>query len=398
VTVPFSGGACAGPAGLILGLEGGLAEDAGETAVTLTLTPPRAALRERCWRRALDGRPVEDLPAIVEKFHLGDGHIRRAARIAAARAALDGREAVCPADVQEAARTLNRQMLDTLAAHLPTCGSWADLVLSERTRAKLDDLERRCRHRERILDHLGPAFGASTNRGVRALFSGASGTGKTLAARVLAAELGMDLYRVDLAAIVNKYIGETEKNLHRVLSRAEALDVVLLLDEGDALLGSRTAVRSANDRYANLETDYLLQRLETYDGIVLVTTNLGENIDSAFQRRMDVVVPFFAPRAEERYRILDIHLPPDHQVPHELLERLAVGCALTGGQLRNAALHAALLAVEDGGGPVTSRHLDAAMRNEYRKAGGAYPLTEGRRPEHGGVEAFMDALGAWTDR
>jgi len=391
---PFPAGAYTGPLGLILGMEGGLAEEVGEAALTITLPPPRAALRERCWRRALDGRPVEDLPAIVERFHLGDGHIRRAARIATAQAALDGREAVRPDDVQQAARALNRQMLDTLAAHLPSCGSWQDLVLSERTRAKLDDLERRCRHRERILDHLGPAFGTGTNRGVRALFSGASGTGKTLAARVLAAELGMDLYRVDLAAIVNKYIGETEKNLHRVLSRAEALDVVLLLDEGDALLGNRTEVRSANDRYANLETDYLLQRLETYDGIVLVTTNLGENIDSAFQRRMDVVVPFFAPQAEERYRILDLHLPTDHEVTHEELERLAVACALTGGQIRNAALHAALLAVEDGGPPVAGWHLEEAVKNEYRKAGAAYPLTESRRPEHGGVEAFMSALGS----
>jgi SpoVK/Ycf46/Vps4 family AAA+-type ATPase len=224
------------------------------------------------------------------------------------------------------------------------------------------------------------------------LFTGVSGSGKTLAARALAAELGMDLYRVDLAAVINKYIGETEKNLHRVLSRAEALDVVLLLDEGDALLGNRTEVRSANDRYANLETDYLLQRLETYQGIVVVTTNLGENIDSAFQRRMDVVVPFFAPQAEERFRILELHLPEDHEVGFELLERFAVGCALTGGQLRNAALHASLLAFEDGGGPVVGGHLEEALRNEYRKAGAAYPLSEGRPSEHGGIESFMAAL------
>ena len=125
---------------------------------------------------------------------------------------------------------------------------------------------------------------------MRALFSGASGTGKTLAARILAAELGMDLYRVDLASVINKYIGETEKNLHRVLARAEELDIILLLDEGDALLGQRTDVKSSNDRYANLETNYLLQRLESYQGIVLVTTNAAQNIDSAFQRRMDVVV------------------------------------------------------------------------------------------------------------
>ncbi|MCB0231655.1 MAG: ATP-binding protein, partial [Anaerolineae bacterium] len=121
--------------------------------------------------------------------------------------------------------------------------------------------------------------------------------------------------------VVNKYIGETEKNLHRVLSTAEDLDVVLLLDEGDALLGTRTEVRSSNDRYANLETNYLLQRLENYQGIVLITTNAGENIDSAFQRRMDVVVNFVTPQAEERWHIWQLHLPEAHSVDQSVLER-----------------------------------------------------------------------------
>jgi SpoVK/Ycf46/Vps4 family AAA+-type ATPase len=231
---------------------------------------------------------------------------------------------------------------------------------------------------------------------VRALFTGASGTGKTMAARILGAVLDLDVYRVDLAAVINKYIGETEKNLHRVLSRAEALDVVLLLDEGDALLGSRTEVRSANDRYANLETNYLLQRLESYQGIVVVTTNLGENIDTAFQRRMDVVVPFFAPRAEERWQILDMHLPAGHVVDQEFLQKVAALCQLTGGQLRNAALHAALLALEDGHDiPVTSGHLEEAVRSEYRKAGAAYPLArEGFGDGSDGMSAFMSSLGS----
>src|SRR5262249_42841761 len=221
----------------------------------------------------------------------GGGLMGGAAAIAASHAGLDGRDEVRVADVQEATRALNRQLLDTLADRLDARGGWNDLVASEATRTKLAELDARCRHRERLLDRLGRGFGASANRGVRALFTGASGTGKTMAARILGAVLELDVYRVDLAAVINKYIGETEKNLHRVLSRAEALDVVLLLDEGDALLGSRTEVRTANDRYANLETNYLLQRLETYQGIVVVTTNLGDNIDTAFQRRMDVVVP-----------------------------------------------------------------------------------------------------------
>jgi hypothetical protein len=388
-------GSYRGPVGLILGLEGGLGERAAEGAVTLVLPPPRAELREQSWRRALDGRPVDDLPAIAERFQLGGGFIQRAAAMAAAQAGLDGRETVSLGDVQEATRALNRQLLDTLAERLEARGSWAELVAGESTRLKLTELEARCRHRERLLDRLGRAFGLNSNRGVRALFSGTSGTGKTLAARILGSALGLDVYRVDLAAVINKYIGETEKNLHRVLSRAEALDVVLLLDEGDSLLGNRTEVRSANDRYANLETNYLLQRLETYQGIVVVTTNLGDNIDPAFQRRMDVVVPFFAPQAEERRQIVDLHLPADHAVEPAFLDRVALACQLTGGQLRNAALHCALLALEGGGGPVTTAHFEEAVRSEYRKAGAAYPLArEGFGDGSEGMAAFVAALGA----
>jgi hypothetical protein len=390
---PLSG--YAGPVGILLGLEGGLGERAAEHAVTLVLTPPRAPLREESWKRALGERPVDDLPSIAERFQLAGGFIRRAAAMAAAHARLDGRDTVRLGDVQEATRALNRQLLDTLAERLEARGSWRDLVASEATRSKLSELDARCRHRERLLDRLGRGFGASANRGVRALFTGASGTGKTLAARILGAALDLDVYRVDLAAVVNKYIGETEKNLHRVLSRAEALDVVLLLDEGDALLGSRTEVRSANDRYANLETNYLLQRLETYQGIVVVTTNLGDNIDTAFQRRMDVVVPFFPPRPEERWEILDLHLPANHTVDPAFLARAARICQLTGGQLRNAALHATLLALEEGSGPVTTAYLEEAIRSEYRKAGAAYPLArEGFGDGSEGVGAFIAALGS----
>jgi SpoVK/Ycf46/Vps4 family AAA+-type ATPase len=232
---------------------------------------------------------------------------------------------------------------------------------------------------------------------VRALLTGPSGTGKTLAARILAAELGMDLYRVDLAAVINKYIGETEKNLHRVLSTAEDLDVVLLLDEGDALLGSRTEVRSANDRYANLETNYLLQRLESYQGIVLITTNAAENIDTAFQRRMDVAINFTAPQAEERWHIWQLHLPPASAVDAAALERVAARCAMTGGQIRNAAQLATLLALDSPFGVVTEAHLEQAVHSEYRKAGATSPLAQrssngSRTTRRNGVAALVDVM------
>jgi SpoVK/Ycf46/Vps4 family AAA+-type ATPase len=183
---------------------------------------------------------------------------------------------------------------------------------------------------------------------------------------------------VDLASVINKYIGETEKNLHRVLSRAEEMDIVLLLDEGDALLGNRTEVKSSNDRYANLETNYLLQRLETYGGIILVTTNAAQNIDSAFQRRMDVVVHFVRPGADERWAIWQLHLPEDHTVPSDFLMEVSARCDLTGGQIRNAALLAALLAVGEDSQSVQNRHLEEAIQAEYRKAGAVCPLDTSR--------------------
>ena len=184
-------------------------------------------------------------------------------------------------------------------------------------------------------------------RSLNALFRGSSGTGKTMAAEILAVELEMNIYRVDLAAVVNKYIGETEKNLHRVLSRAEELDVILLLDEGDALLGQRTEVKSANDRYANLEADYLLQRLENYQGIVVVTTNAWEHIDDAFQRRTDVVVHFIPPQTQERWQIGQLHLPENQVVDHTYFKEVATRYDMTGGQIRNAALPVTLLALDE---------------------------------------------------
>ena len=183
----------------------------------------------------------------------------------------------------------------------------------------------------------------------------------------------MDVYRVDLASVVNKYIGETEKNLNRLFTYAEELDIILLLDEGDSLMTRRTDVRGANDRYANLETNFLLQRLETYEGIILVTTNAAQRIDDAFTRRLDVVVDFALPDAAERRRLWQLHLPPGHAVDPAFLDRVVERCKLIGGQIRNSALHAGLLALRHEQ-PAGAAALDAALRREYRKAGLPFPL------------------------
>ncbi|MCI0521017.1 MAG: ATP-binding protein [Chloroflexi bacterium] len=386
-------GAYRGPALILLGMEGGLHAPDLQRVANLTLALPEPSLRMAAWRRGFAGCEVEDLEEINRRFILPAGYIAQAAGMAQAQAALHGRAVVSEEDVRQASRALNRQRLDALASRLESGGDWDHLVVSPLALTRLHELEQRARWREQLPEKLGAGFLGQAARGVRALFTGGSGVGKTLAARILAARLGMDLYRVDLSAVVNKYIGETEKNLHRLLATAEDLDVVLLLDEGDALLGSRTEVRSANDRYANLETNYLLQRLETYQGIVLITSNAPQNIDRAFQRRMDVVVDFIAPGALERWRIWRLHLPAQHAVSPRFLEQVAARCALTGGQIRSAAQLAALLAL-DGGEELGDWHLEQAVQSEYRKAGATCPLNEPLFVENGAASmaSFLEAI------
>jgi hypothetical protein len=361
-----------GPVGIALGRAGGLRGPLIAHSLSLNIPPPDCEARQRFWQTA--HVPVQEgaQDEIITRFLLTGGHIAKTAALAHAYATLDNRLAITVADVQQATRALNRQALETLATHLEPVDD-VDLVVGSATSAELRTLEARCLEREALREHTGRAFTNNLTRGVRALFSGPSGTGKTLAARVLAAKLQMDLYRVDLAAVVNKYIGETERNLNQVLSRAEELDVILLLDEGDALMTNRTEVRNANDRYANLETNYLLQRLENYEGIVLITTNAGNRIDTAFARRLDVIIDFAPPEAPERWLIWQAHLPHGHSVSRDFLQEVASRCTMTGGQIRNAALHGTLLALGDDG-TVTDAHLEAAVQREYRKAGAACPL------------------------
>ena len=362
-----------GPIGLVLDKRGGVNGPAMERAYTLALNMPNLDTRRMHWRQSLEIEDPDHLERITERFRLTTGNIRRAARLAMSYAAVEGRDNVTMADAQQASRTLSRQTLETLARRVNIAGDWGQLAVSTQTLSELHNLESRCRHRERLHHWSSESLRADRNPGVRALFSGPSGTGKTLAAQLLAAELQMDLYRLDLSAVVNKYIGETEKNLDQLFARAEELDVILLLDEGDALLTQRTNVQTSNDRYANLETNYLLQRLESFEGILIVTTNAIDRIDGAFQRRMDVVVDFRPPDAAERWNIWQMHLPATHEIDFGLLTEIAGRCVMTGGQIRNAALHASVLALEDAG-IIKSPHLEAAVHREYRKLGAVCPL------------------------
>ncbi|MFD9100236.1 ATP-binding protein [Streptomyces virginiae] len=370
-----------GPVGVRMPVHGGLEGPAVASAVTLTTHMPDPDARARHWAAGLAGCPAEDPRTLAQGHRLSGGTIRRVARLAVAEAFADGRQVVTESDVAAAKRAMHAEQLDTLATRLPAGGSWSDLVVNARTRDELVLLERRCRTRELLPSVLPRTLGSGFGAGVRALFTGPSGTGKSLAARALGAALGKEVYRLDLSTVVNKYLGETEKNLDRVLGRAEALDVVLLMDEGDALLTRRTDVRSSHDRYANLETNYLLQRLESFEGIVVITTNAEDSIDDAFERRLDVVIDFTAPGPAERLAIWNLHLPREHGVAEPFLRDMAARCALTGGQIRNAVLHAAVLSLDHAAQvdrqtspALSTAALDAAVRREYRKSGEVCPL------------------------
>lgn len=358
------------PLGVVAARHGAWCSAQGRPVLTLDLPLPGPEERARHWAAVLPGQSPATRQGLAAAARLTSGSVRRAAGAAAGFAALEGRAAVGVDDLRRACRGLQSARLETLATWLPAAGTLDDLAVDAATRDELDALAARCRHRERLA--AGAAGVARSGTGVRALLAGPSGTGKTLAARLLAASLGKDVYRVDLSATVNKYLGETEKNLDQAFAAAEELDVVLLLDEGDALMANRTDVASSNDRYANLETNFLLQRIESFDGILLITSNAADRIDRAFTRRMDVVIDFHPPDEWRRYDILRLLLPAC-QVDDDWLQQAACRCALTGGQLRNVAAHARLLALQDDA-PVRRDHLYAAFAREYRKTGGACPL------------------------
>jgi hypothetical protein len=271
-----------------------------------------------------------------------------------------------PAGLPSAVRRLAGGHLDGLATRVRPSRGWHDLVLPADQTRRLHELVARQRGRSTVYGRWG--FSPRPSTGVVALFAGPSGTGKTLAAEVVAGALGLDLYKIDLSSVVSKYIGETEKNLERIFGAAAAGDLVLFFDEADALFGKRSDVGDAHDRYANIEVAYLLQRLETYDGIVILATNLQRNIDQAFTRRISVGVEFDEPDEEYRRVIWQRCLPATAPVDALDLDFLARQFEVTGGTIRNAVLAAAFLAADEAG-PITMERVIRALQREFQKQG-----------------------------
>ena len=333
----------------------------------LALTPTvRAAL----WRDRLDGALASgaDPTDATAHFVLDPHQIARAAQ-AASRYALADQTAMTGAHLRAGARSQNASGLQRLARRIAPSITFADLVLPPTVLTLLSELAARARHRDRVLDEWRMRPGGGRGRGVAGLFAGDPGTGKTMSAEAVAGLLGMDLYTVNLASVVSKYIGETEKNLERIFTEAAGINGVLLFDEADAIFGKRSEVKDAHDRYANVESAYLLQRMETFDGIALLATNLRANLDEAFTRRLDVVVDFPLPDAALREqlwgRCLSSHLPHTDDID---LPFLAGSFELAGGHIRSAAITAAYLAAQSDR-PVSMLDLVGAVAREYRKLG-----------------------------
>ncbi|MDQ0821185.1 hypothetical protein QFZ79_003559 [Arthrobacter sp. V4I6] len=328
-----------------------------------------SAERSALWRTALGSPNGLDVEAATSAFRLRPEQVARAAGSAQVQATLTADGRLTAPHLGAGARAENGSALDRLARRVEPVVGWDDLVLPDAVLLALQEVALRAKHRERVLGDWAMRPGAGRGHGVAALFAGDSGTGKTMSAEVVARDLGLDLYVVDLATVVDKYVGETEKNLERIFTAAAGVNGVLLFDEADAVFGRRSEVKDAHDRYANIESAYLLQRMETFDGLAVLATNLRANIDEAFTRRLDVVVDFPLPDAAHRRVLWDRCLGRTLEREEGIdLAFLGLAFELAGGAIRSAAVTAAYLAADDGG-TVTMKHLVTAVQREYRKLG-----------------------------
>jgi ATPase family associated with various cellular activities (AAA) len=326
---------------------------------------PEPTERKRLWQMVLGDSTVHfngALDAVSQQFKLS------AREIWSSGSRLKGdQNPAQPHDLWNACRSLARPKLDESAQRIVASAGWNDLVLPELEIQTLHQIASHVRHRMKVYETWGFAARDRRGLGISALFTGESGTGKTMAAEVLAGELRLDLYRIDLSAVVSKYIGETEKNLKLIFDAAEEGGVLLVFDEADALFGKRGEVKDSHDRYANIEVSYLLQRMETYQGLAILTTNFKSSMDRAFQRRLRFTVNFPFPAATQREAIW-MRIFPDKTPTRGLDYKRLAQLNIAGGSIRSIAVNAAFLAAEQGNGkPVEMGHLIQAAKLEAQK-------------------------------
>ena len=337
--------------------------------VTFDIKPPTSSEQRQVWQGALGdiaGKLNGHIDSLVSHFNLSATAIQSASlKVGGSSSASDDSGGGLSQRLWTVCREQARPRLDELAQRIDSSADWEDLVLPEKECGVLQDIATHVQQRSQVYERWG--FGSKSGRGlgISALFSGGSGTGKTLAAEVLGQQLKLDVYRIDLSSVVSKYIGETEKNLRQVFDAAEGGGVILLFDEADSLFGKRTEVKDSHDRHANIEVSYLLQRMEAYRGLAILTTNIKSAIDRAFLRRIRFVVQFPFPDATQREAIWQRMFP--ERTPTEGLDcKKLAKLHVAGGNIRNIALNAAFSAADDGE-PVQMRHLLQAAKSEYVK-------------------------------
>ena len=339
--------------------------------VVVDLPPLTEAQRTTLWARHM---PADLAADVAARYRVSGGHIERASQSVKQRS-----DEPTLADVHTAVRSVVDDKLTTLGVRIEWKQSWADLVLPDDSYEELREMVSRVRHRRKVVDEWGFGDKIAKGLGVAALFCGPPGTGKTMAAGLVANDLGLDLYQIDLSRMVSKYIGETEKNLAQVFEAAETGHAVLLFDEADSMFAKRTEVKNSVDRYANLEVNYLLQRMEAFTGITILTTNNDSAIDEAFRRRLAFRIQFPMPEEDERKRLWRALIPAQALAPNIDFDQLAVKFVMSGGYIKNAAVRAAYLAAAEGG-LIEMRHLVKAAGAEY--------LSMGKVMTHGMVDSL----------
>ena len=346
--------------------------------------------RRRLWERAVRETGMAsfnlDLQELGSKFALTGGQIQSASSNAALAAKVNGANVLSQAALEAAAREQSGHGLRRLAQKIESTQGWADLILPPRAMQQLRAVSASQKYRDVVYSEWGFGNKLAMGKGLNVLFFGPSGTGKTMAASILANDLGLDIYKIDLSSVVSKYIGETEKQLSQIFREAQTSNAILLFDEADALFGKRSEVKDARDRYANIETAYLLQKMEEYEGVVILTTNFRKNLDEAFARRMHHIVEFPFPDAGNRLNIWKGLVPAEAQIENGVdFPFLARQFELAGGSIRNAMLSAAFLAAED----------ESAIRMDHLLlATGREMLKLGRLPSRSDFREYFDAIHA----
>lgn len=348
---------------------------AAET-ITVKIGLPAIDEQYRIWESEIQAYKTDgsaDISELVGEFSFTVGGIKKALRFAEMFAAGD---TLSFADIKTGCtRSVNSEM-GSKATKINCVYGWDDIVLPEHSKKLLKTACDQVRYRHRVYDTWGFAGKIAYGRSVSMIFTGPPGTGKTMAAQIMAAELGLDIYRISLANVVSKYIGETEKNLDEIFEKAKKSKIVLFFDEADVLFSKRTEVKDSNDKYSNMESAFLLQKIEEYNGIVILATNLVQNFDEAFKRRMKLMIDFPFPDSARRAEMWKRAFPEKLPLDNIDFDYLVNNFELSGSNIRNISLHSAFLAAAEGSPAVGMKHIIAALRNEYSKSGKAFTKAE----------------------